>query len=90
MPTVARVTVGCEYGAYAMYVWGVGILAAGQSSTMTGTYAGQFVMEGFMNLNWTRWKRVLFTRTLAILPTLAMASSRDVANLTGTRIPGLL
>jgi natural resistance-associated macrophage protein len=29
-----------------MYVWGIGILASGQSSTMTGTYAGQFVMEG--------------------------------------------
>ena len=28
-----------------MYIWAVGILAAGQSSTMTGTYAGQFVME---------------------------------------------
>jgi Mn2+/Fe2+ NRAMP family transporter len=28
-----------------MYVWAVGLLAAGQSSTMTGTYAGQFVME---------------------------------------------
>lgn len=28
-----------------MYVWAVGIWAAGQSSTMTGTYAGQFVME---------------------------------------------
>lgn len=28
-----------------MYVWAIGILAAGQSSTMTGTYAGQFAME---------------------------------------------
>lgn len=28
-----------------MYIWAIGILAAGQSSTMTGTYAGQFVME---------------------------------------------
>jgi hypothetical protein len=36
---------GCEFGLMAMYVWGVGIMAAGQSSTMTGTYAGQFVME---------------------------------------------
>lgn len=29
----------------ALYIWAIGILAAGQSSTMTGTYAGQFVME---------------------------------------------
>lgn len=36
---------GCTFGAAAMYIWGVGILAAGQSSTMTGTYAGQFAME---------------------------------------------
>lgn len=38
---------GCTYGVAAMYIWAVGILAAGQSSTMTGTYAGQFAMEGF-------------------------------------------
>ena len=36
---------GCEFGLAALYVWAIGILAAGQSSTMTGTYAGQFVME---------------------------------------------
>jgi len=39
------VFLGCAFGAAAMYIWGVGILAAGQSSTMTGTYAGQFAME---------------------------------------------
>lgn len=36
---------GCQFGLAAMYIWAVGILAAGQSSTMTGTYTGQFVME---------------------------------------------
>lgn len=39
------VYLGCEFGAAAMYIWAIGILAAGQSSTMTGTYSGQFVME---------------------------------------------
>ena len=39
------VFLGCEFGIAAMYVWAIGILAAGQSSTMTGTYTGQFVME---------------------------------------------
>lgn len=39
------VILGCYFGAVALYIWAVGILAAGQSSTMTGTYAGQFVME---------------------------------------------
>jgi len=37
------------FGKAAKYIWAVGLLAAGQSSTMTGTYAGQFVMEGFLN-----------------------------------------
>lgn len=42
---------GCAFGLAAMYIWAVGILAAGQSSTMTGTYAGQFVMEGLLKNN---------------------------------------
>ena len=40
------VWLGCRFGYAALVIWAVGILAAGQSSTMTGTYAGQFVMEG--------------------------------------------
>ena len=39
------VFLGCEFGAAALYIWAIGILASGQSSTMTGTYAGQFAME---------------------------------------------
>ena len=39
------VYLGCEFGAAALYIWAIGILASGQSSTMTGTYAGQFAME---------------------------------------------
>ena len=56
-----------------MYIWAVGILAAGQSSTMTGTYAGQFVMEGFLKLKILPWKRVLLTRSIAMVPTVAVA-----------------
>jgi natural resistance-associated macrophage protein len=37
------------FGPASKYIWAIGLLAAGQSSTMTGTYAGQFVMEGFLN-----------------------------------------
>lgn len=40
---------GCTFSIVAMAIWAVGILAAGQSSTMTGTYAGQFCMEGTTN-----------------------------------------
>lgn len=39
------VVLGCVFGPAALYIWAIGILAAGQSSTMTGTYSGQFVME---------------------------------------------
>ncbi|KAL5010450.1 hypothetical protein ScPMuIL_012755 [Solemya velum] len=38
-----------------------------------GTYAGQFVMEGFLNIHWAKWKRVLLTRSIAIVPTIAVA-----------------
>ncbi|XP_071499691.1 LOW QUALITY PROTEIN: natural resistance-associated macrophage protein 2-like [Diadema antillarum] len=48
------VFLGCQYGSPALYIWAIGILASGQSSTMTGTYAGQFAMEGFLNLQWSR------------------------------------
>lgn len=74
---------GCAFGAAAMYIWAVGILAAGQSSTMTGTYAGQFAMEGFLNLQWARWRRVLFTRLIAIIPTFFVAFYSRIEDLTG-------
>ncbi|XP_040165843.1 protein Malvolio isoform X2 [Anopheles arabiensis] len=73
---------GCFYGGLSMYVWAIGILAAGQSSTMTGTYAGQFAMEGFLNLQWARWKRVLFTRTVAIMPAFYVAFFSRLEDLT--------
>ena len=77
------VFLGCTYGSLAMYVWAVGVLAAGQSSTMTGTYAGQFAMEGFLNLQWAKWQRVLFTRTIAILPTFFIAFYEEIQSLSG-------
>ncbi|XP_078321289.1 natural resistance-associated macrophage protein 2-like isoform X1 [Crassostrea virginica] len=76
------VFLGCQFGLAAMYIWAVGILAAGQSSTMTGTYTGQFVMEGFLNLKWKRWIRVLFTRSIAIFPTILVASFSGIQDLT--------
>uniref|UniRef100_A0A670YDK9 Natural resistance-associated macrophage protein 1 n=1 Tax=Pseudonaja textilis TaxID=8673 RepID=A0A670YDK9_PSETE len=75
--------VRCYFGPIALYIWAVGILAAGQSSTMTGTYAGQFVMEGFLQLRWSRFARVVFTRSFAILPTVFVAAFRNVGDLTG-------
>uniref|UniRef100_A0A6I8NGA1 Natural resistance-associated macrophage protein 1 n=1 Tax=Ornithorhynchus anatinus TaxID=9258 RepID=A0A6I8NGA1_ORNAN len=77
------VVLGCFFGPAALYIWAVGILAAGHSSTMTGTYAGQFVMEGFVRLGWSRFSRVLGTRSCALLPTILVALFRDVGDLTG-------
>ena len=79
---VAGAFLGCTFGIACTYIWAVGILASGQSSTMTGTYAGQFAMEGFLNLRWKRWQRVLLTRTIAIGPTFAVAYFTDIHDMT--------
>jgi len=49
-------------------LFGVALLASGQSSTMTGTMAGQIVMEGFLNIRVRPWLRRLVTRSMAIIP----------------------
>uniref|UniRef100_A0A8D1MLH2 Solute carrier family 11 member 2 n=2 Tax=Sus scrofa TaxID=9823 RepID=A0A8D1MLH2_PIG len=67
------VVLGCYFGPAALYIWAVGILAAGQSSTMTG----------FLNLKWSRFARVILTRSIAIIPTLLVAVFQDVEHLTG-------
>jgi natural resistance-associated macrophage protein 2 len=56
-----------------LYIWGIGLLASGQSSTITGTYAGQFIMGGFLNLKLKKWVRSLITRSFAIVPTIIVA-----------------
>ncbi|XP_058070017.1 metal transporter Nramp3.2-like [Magnolia sinica] len=62
-----------------LYIWGVGLLAAGQSSTITGTYAGQFIMGGFLNLRLKKWLRALITRSFAIVPTIIVALVFDTS-----------
>ncbi|XP_073293856.1 metal transporter Nramp3.2-like [Primulina huaijiensis] len=61
------------------YIWAIGLLAAGQSSTITGTYAGQFIMGGFLNLRLRKWIRALITRSFAIIPTLIVALVFDTS-----------
>jgi manganese transport protein len=53
---------------YAAIAFGVALLAAGQNSTLTGTIAGQVVMEGFINIRLKPWVRRLITRLVAIVP----------------------
>ena len=55
----------------ASLAFGVALLAAGQSSTITGTLAGQVVMEGFLDLRLPLWQRRLLTRGMALIPALA-------------------
>jgi manganese transport protein len=52
----------------ASILFGVALLCSGQSSTLTGTMAGQIVMEGFLNFRMRPWLRRLITRTMAIIP----------------------
>jgi manganese transport protein len=50
-------------------LFAVALIAAGQSSTITGTLAGQIVMEGYLKLRINPWLRRLLTRLVAIIPT---------------------
>jgi manganese transport protein len=51
----------------------IALLASGQNSTLTGTLAGQIVMEGFLNIKLKPWLRRLITRLIAIIPALTVA-----------------
>ena len=53
---------------WASILFAVALIAAGQSSTLTGTLAGQIVMEGFINFRIQPWARRMITRALAIIP----------------------
>jgi manganese transport protein len=52
----------------ASVLFAVALLASGQNSTITGTLAGQIVMEGFLNIRLPAWLRRLITRLIAIIP----------------------
>jgi manganese transport protein len=58
----------------------VALLASGQSSTITGTLAGQVVMEGFMHWRIQPWLRRLITRALAIIPAVLIIGIRGDAS----------
>jgi manganese transport protein len=53
---------------FASAVFAIALLASGQNSTLTGTLAGQIVMEGFLNIRLRPWLRRLITRAIAIIP----------------------
>src|ERR1035437_1081512 len=55
-------------------LFAIALLASGQNSSITGTLAGQVVMEGFIHLKVSPWMRRLITRTLAIIPTIIVVA----------------
>ena len=55
-------------------LFALALLASGQNSTLTGTLAGQIVMEGFLNIRLRPWLRRLITRLIAIIPAVAVTS----------------
>jgi manganese transport protein len=55
-------------------LFAVALLASGQNSSITGTLAGQVVMEGFIHLKVAPWARRLITRTIAIIPTIIVVA----------------
>lgn len=69
-------------GASALFA--VALLASGQNSTLTGTLAGQIVMEGFLNIRLRPWLRRLITRLIAIVPAvivIAISGEKGTTNL---------
>jgi manganese transport protein len=80
---VAYLTLAPLLGATAAStLFAIALLASGQSSTITGTLAGQVVMEGFMNWRIKPWVRRLITRTLAILPAVIIIGLRGDSSVT--------
>jgi manganese transport protein len=74
---VAYLTLAPLLGTFAASIlFAVGLLASGQASTITGTLAGQVVMEGFMHWRISPWIRRVITRGLAILPAIFIIGIR--------------
>ncbi len=69
---------------WSSHLFAIALIAAGQSSTITGTLAGQIVMEGYLSLRINPWMRRLLTRLLAVLPAalvIWIAGEQEVDNL---------
>jgi manganese transport protein len=74
----------------ASVLFAIALLASGQSSTLTGTLAGQVVMEGFVRLRLRPWLRRLLTRALAIVPALIVIALAGKVSAEGTNPQGVV
>ncbi|HVT59459.1 MAG TPA: Nramp family divalent metal transporter [Thermoanaerobaculia bacterium] len=80
---IAYLTLAPLLGTFAASsLFAIALLASGQSSTITGTLAGQVVMEGFMHWRLSPWVRRLITRSLAILPAVLVIGLRGDSSVT--------
>jgi manganese transport protein len=80
---VAYLTLAPLLGTFAASaLFAIALLASGQSSTITGTLAGQVVMEGFMHWRMKPWLRRLITRSLAVLPAILVIGLRGDSSVT--------
>jgi manganese transport protein len=80
---IAHLTLAPLLGtAAASTLFAVALLASGQSSTITGTLAGQVVMEGFMNWRIRPWIRRMISRTMAVVPAIWIISIRGNGSVT--------
>jgi natural resistance-associated macrophage protein len=64
-----------KLGSYTLYLWAVGLFAAGQAATMVCTYAGQIIMGGCLEIQLAPWVRVAITRIFALGPALVIAAA---------------
>ncbi|KAI7832933.1 NRAMP family, partial [Kickxella alabastrina] len=58
------------FGQIGPLLWAIGLLSSGQSSTATGTMAGQYLMEGMMQLRVSNWLRMFISRSVSLIPTM--------------------
>ncbi|KAG6499789.1 hypothetical protein ZIOFF_039581 [Zingiber officinale] len=74
MENAARTVRWDVHGKSSSTVYAIALLASGQSSAITGTYAGQYIMQvGFLNMKMKKWLRNLMTRSIAITPSLIVS-----------------
>ncbi len=73
-------------GGAAATAFAIALLASGQSSTITGTLAGQIVMEGFLHLRVAPWLRRVVTRSLAVIPAILLIHASGGRNTVGLLI----
>lgn len=75
--STAAAALATTFGSKGKYVWAVGLLAAGNLSTISGTLAGQYVMQGYLGIHMSKWKRATLTRVTALAPAFLLVNYLD-------------